>query len=69
MEQVQPRLILRLHQFVPFEEKYPPEWTNMRGEMVLVNNDINATWKAMEALVSSGELMLALFLFIPGIDC
>ena len=26
----------------------PPEWQNMAGKMVLVPNDINATWKAME---------------------
>lgn len=38
-------------QFVPFEEKYPPEWTNLEGKMVLVNNDINKTWAAMESLV------------------
>jgi hypothetical protein len=42
-------------QFVPFDEKYPPEWLNMNGEMVLVKNDITATWKAMEDLVTSGR--------------
>jgi hypothetical protein len=26
----------------------------MNGEMVLVKNDISATWKAMEELVASG---------------
>ena len=41
--------------FVPFEKKYPPEWTNMNGEMVLAKNDITATWKAMEALVDKGK--------------
>jgi D-xylose reductase len=39
-------------EYVPFEEKYPPEWTNLDGKMVLVNNDMCATWKAMEELVS-----------------
>jgi D-xylose reductase len=38
-------------EFVPFEEKYPPEWTNLDGKMVLVPNDMGATWKAMESLV------------------
>jgi D-xylose reductase len=41
-------------EFVPFESKYPPEWTNMDGKMVLVPNDIGATWAAMEALVEKG---------------
>jgi D-xylose reductase len=38
-------------EFVPFKEKYPPEWTNLDGKMILVANDMGATWKAMEALV------------------
>jgi diketogulonate reductase-like aldo/keto reductase len=38
-------------EFVPFEKKYPPEWTNLDGKMVLVPNDMGATWKAMEDLV------------------
>ena len=38
-------------QFVPFESKYPPEWTNLEDKMVLVPNDMGATWKAMEELV------------------
>ncbi len=42
-------------QFIPFEHKYPPEWQNMNGEMVLVKNDISATWRAMENLVISGR--------------
>uniref|UniRef100_A0A7S4QGS5 NADP-dependent oxidoreductase domain-containing protein n=3 Tax=Ditylum brightwellii TaxID=49249 RepID=A0A7S4QGS5_9STRA len=42
-------------QFVPFEKKYPPEWTNLEGNMVIVNNDINQTWKAMESLVDTGR--------------
>lgn len=41
-------------EFVPFEKKYPPEWVNLDGKMVLVANDICATWKAMEELVSNG---------------
>jgi D-xylose reductase len=41
--------------FVDFSIKYPPEWTNMDGKMVLVDNDICATWKAMEALVATGR--------------
>lgn len=41
-------------EFVPFENKYPPEWANMAGDMVVVPNDINATWAAMERLVDSG---------------
>ncbi len=41
-------------QYVPFEAKYPPEWTNLEGKMVLVNNDINTTWAAMEELVDAG---------------
>jgi diketogulonate reductase-like aldo/keto reductase len=45
-------------EFVPFEHKYPPEWTNTNGEMVLVKNDITATWKAMEKLVASGGLIV-----------
>jgi diketogulonate reductase-like aldo/keto reductase/alpha-ketoglutarate-dependent taurine dioxygenase len=42
-------------EFVPFEKKYPPEWTNLDGKMVLVPNDINKTWAAMEKLVDSGK--------------
>ncbi|KAL9191207.1 hypothetical protein ACHAXT_000913 [Thalassiosira profunda] len=42
-------------EFVPFEQKYPPEWQNMNGEMVLVKNDITATWRAMEGLVDKGK--------------
>jgi D-xylose reductase len=38
-------------EFVPFEKKYPPEWTNLDGKMVLVPNDTGTTWKAMEELV------------------
>mmetsp|Transcript_10157 Transcript_10157/g.12873 ORF Transcript_10157/g.12873 Transcript_10157/m.12873 type:complete len:645 (+) Transcript_10157:113-2047(+) len=42
-------------EFVPFDKKYPPEWSNLEGNMVIVPNDINKTWKAMEALVDSGQ--------------
>lgn len=42
-------------QYVPFEAKYPPGWTNLDGNMVAVTNDIlGITWKAMEALVDKG---------------
>ena len=41
-------------EFVPFEKKYPPEWTNLDGKMVLVPQDMCATWKAMERLVDDG---------------
>lgn len=34
--------------------QYPPEWTNLQGNMVAVPNDMGATWKAMEALVDQG---------------
>ena len=43
-------------EFVPLEEKYPPEWVNMKGEMKVVDNDMNGTWKAMEELVVCGKL-------------
>lgn len=42
-------------EFVPFEDKYPPEWVNLDGNMVIVCNDINKTWQAMEALVHAGK--------------
>ena len=38
-------------EFIPFDKKYPPEWSNLDDKMVIVPNDINKTWKAMEALV------------------
>lgn len=41
-------------EYVPFDKKYPPEWTNLEGKMVMVCNDIGATWKAMEQLVDQG---------------
>jgi D-xylose reductase len=42
-------------EFVDFSTKYPPEWTNMDGKMVLVDNDLCATWKAMESLLATGK--------------
>ena len=42
-------------EYIPFDKKYPPEWTNLEGKMVLVPNDINETWRAMEQLVDSGK--------------
>lgn len=41
-------------EYVPFDKKYPPEWTNLDGKMVLARQDMNATWKAMEELVDAG---------------
>lgn len=41
-------------EFVPFEKKYPPEWTNLDGKMILARQDLMATWKAMEDLVGLG---------------
>ena len=41
-------------EYVPIDVKYPPEWTNLDGKMVVVPNDMGATWKAMEALVDEG---------------
>lgn len=43
-------------EFVPFKDKYPPEWTNLDGKMVLVPNDMGATWRAMEDLVDQGRV-------------
>lgn len=43
-------------EFVPFDKKYPPEWTNVEGKMVVVPNDINKTWRAMESLVEIGKV-------------
>ena len=41
-------------EYVPFDEKYPPEWTNLEDKMVAVPNDIGQTWHAMESLVDQG---------------
>jgi diketogulonate reductase-like aldo/keto reductase/alpha-ketoglutarate-dependent taurine dioxygenase len=42
-------------EYVPIDMKYPPEWTNTNGKMVLVAQDIGETWKAMEDLVETGR--------------
>ena len=42
-------------EFVAFEEKYPPEWHNMQGKMVVLNHDIAETWRAMEDLLNLGK--------------
>ena len=42
-------------EYVPFDKKYPPEWSNLDGKMVIVPNDINKTWAAMEELVEKGK--------------
>uniref|UniRef100_A0A6T6I7A8 NADP-dependent oxidoreductase domain-containing protein n=1 Tax=Craspedostauros australis TaxID=1486917 RepID=A0A6T6I7A8_9STRA len=44
-------------EYVPIKDKYPPEWTNLDGKMVVVPNDMCATWRAMEALVDSGKIV------------
>jgi D-xylose reductase len=41
-------------EYVPIEQKYPPEWSNLEGKMVVVKNDIGATWQAMEQLMEQG---------------
>ncbi|KAF9917067.1 NAD(P)H-dependent D-xylose reductase (XR) [Linnemannia zychae] len=38
--------------YVPFEERYPPEWGNMEQDPV----PIHETWAAMEELVKSGKV-------------
>ena len=43
-------------EYVDFEAKYPPEWTNLDGKMVLVPQDMCATWAGMEQLVDSGKV-------------
>lgn len=53
-------------EFVPFERKYPPEWSNLDGKMVIVPNDINATWKAMEGLVDKGKVH---FIGLSNFNC
>ena len=42
-------------EYVPIESKYPPEWTNLDGNMVLVPQDLSQTWKAMEVLLDAGK--------------
>ncbi len=42
--------------YVPFESKYPPEWTNVEVKiMVHIANDFWQTWKDTEALVDAGK--------------
>lgn len=41
-------------EFVPFEFRYPPEWVNTSGKMVVVKQDMGETWHAMEKLVDTG---------------
>lgn len=46
-------------QFVPFEERYPPEWTDGPGnvgQMVIDPVPYRETWEAMEALKASGKV-------------
>lgn len=41
--------------FIPFEEKYPPEWEeNDAGDMKFGSTPIQVTWTAMESLVYTG---------------
>ncbi|KAL7484753.1 hypothetical protein ACHAW6_010367 [Cyclotella cf. meneghiniana] len=53
-------------EYVPMEVKYPPEWKNLNGEMVLVKNDINSTWRAMERLVEAGKTR---FIGLSNFNC
>lgn len=41
-------------EYIPLDKKYPPEWTNLEGQMILKEHDLNQTWFAMEKLVSRG---------------
>eukprot|EP00929_Paragymnodinium_shiwhaense_P057938 TRINITY_DN29020_c0_g1_i1.p1 TRINITY_DN29020_c0_g1~~TRINITY_DN29020_c0_g1_i1.p1 ORF type:complete len:345 (-),score=67.97 TRINITY_DN29020_c0_g1_i1:266-1246(-) len=41
--------------FVPFEHRYPPEWTDDKGQMQLDNVPYRETWEAMEAVKASGK--------------
>jgi diketogulonate reductase-like aldo/keto reductase/alpha-ketoglutarate-dependent taurine dioxygenase len=43
-------------EYVPFDKKYPPEWTNLEGKMVVVKQSLAHTWMAMEQLVSCGKI-------------
>jgi len=42
-------------EYVPIDVKYPPEWTNLQGKMVVVPQDLMQTWKALEELVDQGK--------------
>ena len=37
-------------EYVPIEDKYPPEWVNLGGKMNLIKYDISKTWKELEKL-------------------
>ena len=37
-------------EYVSLDDKYPPEWTNSEGKMVLVKQDLLQTWKGLEKL-------------------
>ena len=44
-------------QFVPFEKRYPPEWSydpDVSSKMELAKVPVHETWKAMESLVDKG---------------
>lgn len=42
--------------FVPFEERYPPEWTGNSGTMSIDPVPYRETWEAMETLVEAGKV-------------
>ena len=44
-------------QFVPFEKRYPPEWSydpDVSSKMELAKVPVHETWRAMESLVDKG---------------
>ena len=44
-------------QFVPFEKRYPPEWSydpDVSPKMELAKVPVHETWRAMESLVDKG---------------
>jgi D-xylose reductase len=43
-------------EYVPFETKYPPEWLNLDGKMIVIDTDMCLTWKAMEELVTKHKM-------------
>lgn len=43
-------------EYVPFGKKYPPEWFNLNGKMIVIDNDMCLTWKAMEELVTKYKM-------------
>jgi D-xylose reductase len=44
-------------EYIPIDEKYPPEWTNKDNKMVLVQQDLTETWSAMETEVKNGRTL------------